>query len=266
MTFRERDGLRYYTFPSFDALGIRHAVFTRWGGASRAPCATLNIGSLVGDDPAAVDENRRRMFAALGREEDSAPGIRQVHSARVTVARRRRAGEPLTETDGLVTDGSDCTLLMRFADCVPVLLYDPVRRAAGIAHAGWKGTVAKVAARAVDSLCAEFGCRPADIRAGIGPSIGPDHYRVGDDVARAVRASFPDDVEQLLTGAEGSLRLDLWAANEAALREAGVREIECAGICTACHTEDWFSHRGENGKTGRFGALIWLESEPDRAA
>jgi YfiH family protein len=261
MTFHERDGLRYFTFPSFDALGIRHAIFTRWGGASRAPYATLNIGSLVGDDPAAVDENRRSMFAALGRAEESAPGIRQVHSARITVAHPRRADEPLAETDGLVTDRTDCTLLMRFADCVPVLLYDPVRRAAGIAHAGWKGTVAKVTARAVETMCAEYGCRPADIHAGIGPSIGPDHYAVGDDVARAVRAAFPGVAKQLLTGAEGSLRLDLWAANEAALREAGVREIECAQICTACRTEDWFSHRAENGQTGRFGALIWLEPE-----
>jgi YfiH family protein len=259
MTFHERDGLRFFTFDSLEAPGIRHAVFTRRGGVSQAPYAALNLGASVGDDPAAVSENRRRIFAAIGRDEDSAPGILQVHSARIIPAVSRRPGDALIEADGLVTNRGESTLLMRFADCVPILLVDPVRRAAGIAHAGWKGTLAKAAARAVEALAVEYGSRPADIRAGIGPSIGPDHYAVGEEIVRAVRDSFSAAADGLLESREGATRLDLWAANELALREAGVREIECAGICTACHTEDWFSHRAEAGRTGRFGALIWLE-------
>lgn len=260
MTFHEKDGLRFYSFPTLDALGARHAVFTRRGGASREPYATLNIGSMVGDDPASVLENRRRMFSLLGREEESVPGILQVHSGKVVVARRSLAGEPLVEADGLVTDSADCTLLMRFADCVPVLLYDPVRKAAGIAHAGWKGTVAKVAAHAVETMRDQFGCRPEDIRAGIAPSIGPDHYVVGGEIVQAVRGAFGSLSDSLMTIVNGETKLNLWAANEAALREAGVRDIEVAGICTACQTADWFSHRAENGRTGRFGAVIWLPS------
>jgi YfiH family protein len=258
MTFHDREELRFFTFHSLDEAGVRHAVFTRRGGISRPPYAGLNVGASVGDDPAAVGENRRRIFRALQRDESSAPLIRQVHSDRVLAVREPCLGGGLIETDGMVTDRTDCTLLMRFADCVPILLFDPVRRAAGIAHAGWKGTVAKIAARAVETLVREYGCRPADIFAGIGPSIGPDHYAVGNDVVQAVRGAFGASAARILLDRGSAVHLDLWTANKMALQEAGVDRIECAGICTACRTADWFSHRAENGQTGRFGALIWL--------
>jgi YfiH family protein len=258
MTFHEQDGLRFFRFPSLSAAGVQHGIVTRRGGVSRAPYESLNLGSSVGDDPRAVAENRRRVFALFGREKQSVPELFQVHSDRILLARLRTDGEPLPQADGVVTDSSEFTLCMRFADCVPILLYDPVRRAGGIAHAGWKGTVAKVAASAVEALRGNFGSRPDDLLAGIGPSIGPDHYAVGNDVVDAVRSAFGPAAEEWLTQRGDAVYLNLWAANEFTLRQSGVKKIELAGICTACHTEDWFSHRAEHGRTGRFGALMWL--------
>jgi YfiH family protein len=258
MTFREKNGLRYFTFSSLEAAGVGHAVFTRRGGASLAPFDSLNLGSSVGDDPEAVAENRRRALAVCGRTPASVPELHQVHSSRIVRARDRDVVFP-APADGAVTDSPDDTLWLRFADCVPILLYDPVRRAAGLAHAGWKGTAAKAGAAAVAALRAHFGSRPADVLAGIGPCIGPDHYAVGDDVVASIRSAFGPAAEGFFIRHESGLRLDLPAANEFTLREAGVERIEQAGICTACHTEDWFSHRAERGRTGRFGALMWLE-------
>lgn len=258
MTFTVKDGLRFYTFPLLEQAGANHALLCRSGGVSSAPFASLNLGSSVGDDPKAVKENHRRAFALFGRDPESAPALRQVHSNRILVARRREAGEPLPEADGWVTDSPDYTLMMRFADCVPVLLYDPARKVIGMAHAGWKGTAARVAARAVESMCAHFGCHTEDILAGIGPSIGPDHYDVDGERIRIIRDAFGQAADECIADGSNGGRLDLWAANEIALREAGIRSVEVAGICTACHTGDWFSHRAENGRTGRFGAMIWL--------
>jgi polyphenol oxidase len=258
MTFHERDGLRYFVFPQLEAAGARHAVLTRRGGVSPAPFDSLNLGSTVGDDPSAVAENRRRVFTAFGRDPDSVPELHQIHSTRVIAAARRRAGEPLPQADGVVTDSAEFTLCMRFADCVPILLFDPVRRAAGMAHAGWKGTIAGAAAAAVEAMRTRFHSRPEDLLAGIGPSIGADHYAVGGDVLAELHAAFGAEGDAWVSQSGGETHLDLWAVNTHVLRRAGVEKIELAGLCTACHTEDWFSHRAGHGKTGRFAALMWI--------
>jgi hypothetical protein len=154
------------------------------------------------------------------------------------------------------------TLFMSFADCVPILLYDPLRKVVGLAHAGWQGTVNQVAARAVEAMRDCYGSSPADIWTGIGPSIGLHHYEVGPEVVEQVQRSFGADAAGLLQsfngGGRSGVNFDLWGANRLALERAGVRHIEVSGLCTACHLEDWFSHRAEKGTTGRFGALIAL--------
>jgi purine-nucleoside/S-methyl-5'-thioadenosine phosphorylase / adenosine deaminase len=258
MTFHTRDGLRYFTFPLLEKAGLPHAVLARQGGVSRAPFASLNMSVSVGDDAEAVAENRRKAFALFHRTPLSAPELKQVHSTRILAARLRGTGEPLPEADGWVTDSPEFTLFMRFADCVPILLYDPVRKAAGIAHAGWKGTLDGMAARAVEAFREHFRSNPEDLLAGIGPSIGPDHYPVGEEVAEAARAAFGPAAYRWLRPHDGSTHLDLWSVNEFLLRRSGVKNVEVCGICTACHTEDWFSHRAEKGRTGRFGAMVWL--------
>jgi YfiH family protein len=259
MPFIHASGLRYYTFASFPDNGLVHGIFTRQGGVSPAPWASLNMGGGVGDDLKCVRENRRRAFAAVGRPFESNFDVWQVHSADVVVANAPRSpDQPYIKADAILTDNPGVTLLMRFGDCVPILLYDPRRKVVGMAHAGWLGTVRLTVKAAVEAMQAHYGCRPADIFAGIGPSIALHHYQVGREVVAQVKAAFGDNSSFLLHEQEGAVKFDLWGANRLVLETCGVKQIEVAGICTACHLEDWYSHRGENGKAGRFGALIGL--------
>lgn len=258
MPFHTNGVLRYFQFDLFDR-GLVQAIFTRWGGVSADPWTGLNVGGTVGDDPEHVHENRLRMLAALGRDPETVYDVWQVHGIEVAIAEAPRPLEmPHPHADAILTDRPSVTLVMRFADCVPVLLHDPVRGVAGIAHAGWMGTVKGTVRAAVETMHARFGSRPADIRAGIGPSIGPDHYEIGADVAAQVKSAFGADAACLLEVRGNSTYFDLWSANRFHLERAGVEQIEVVGLCTACHTEDWFSHRAEKGRTGRFGAVIAL--------
>jgi polyphenol oxidase len=157
-----------------------------------------------------------------------------------------------------VTNRPDTPLTMRFADCTPVLFYDPVRRVIGLAHAGWRGTVKQVVVSTLRAMQDAYGTDPADVQAAIGPSIGPERYQVGPEVVAAVVESFGAADGLIRRGQDGSAYLDLWAANRLALERAGVRQIEIAGICTASNVAEFFSHRAEGGKTGRFCAVIAL--------
>jgi len=258
MPFAESNGVRYFTFDLFLNDTV-HAVFTRNGGVSPAPWTSLNVGGTVGDERARVIENRIRSFQAMGRDPHSIFDVWQVHSADVVVVNAPHDfSPPEFKADAMVTDQANVTLFMRFADCVPILLHDPRKGVVGIVHSGWVGTVKKAAPAAVKTMMTTYGCNPADIRAGIGPSIGPDHYEVGPDVIARVREAFNGTSASLLQQHNARTHFDLWSANRVALEEAGVEQVEIAGQCTACHPEDWFSHREQKGKTGRFGALIAL--------
>jgi len=249
--------LHYFTFHSFPDGDLTHAVFARAGGVSPGPWASLNMSISTGDSAENARANRERAFAALGLPPDSFMDVWQVHGVETVKADAPRGGGSPVKADGLITDRPGLALLQRFADCVPILLYDPKHRALGIAHAGWRGTVAGAAASPVKAMAEAYGARPADLFAGIGPAIGPDQYEVGPEVVQAVRRGFPGG-DDLLIQKNGRTYFDLWAANARALREAGVEQIEIAGLCTATHTEHFFSHRAEAGKTGRFGAVIAL--------
>jgi len=258
MLLHSSGDVRYYQFGSLQHSDVVQAVFTRQGGVSPAPYASLNLSISTGDARENVAANRRRAFRALGREPESIADLWQVHSADVVVV-----DSPLGEdgrspkADALVTDRPEVTLLLRFADCVPILLFDPVRRVIGVVHAGWRGTLLKAPAVAVKTMAEHYGSRPADILAGIGPSIGPCHYAIGPEVVEQTRTAFGTEADPLLIP-NHSYHLDLWAANALALRQAGVEQIEISAMCTACRTDEFFSHRGEQAQTGRFGALIAL--------
>ena len=261
MPFNHAGNIRYYTFSSFDKAGITHGVITRRGGVSQSPWESLNVGGTVGDEPQAVFENRRRSFASLDRPIESLFDVWQVHSREVVCADASRPPDQKhQQADAILTDRPGVTLFMRFADCVPILLFDPVRQVVGLVHAGWQGTVLRITENAVRVMCERYKSRPGDILAGIGPSICVKHYEVGPDVISKVRQVFGDSPEILQSGSNGSgkAHLDLWAANRLILKQVGINQVETAGICTACHLEDWYSHRGERGRTGRFGALIGL--------
>jgi YfiH family protein len=258
MLLHSSGDVRYYQFESLQHSDVVQAVFTRQGGVSPAPYASLNLSISTGDARENVAANRRRAFRALGREPESIADLWQVHSADVVVV-----DSPLGEdgrspkADALVTDRPEVTLLLRFADCVPILLFDPVRRVIGVVHAGWRGTLLKAPAVAVKTMAEHYGSRPADILAGLGPSIGPCHYAIGPEVVEQTRTAFGAEADPLLIP-NHSYHLDLWAANALALRQAGVEQIEVSAMCTACRTAEFFSHRGERAQTGRFGALIAL--------
>lgn len=259
MPFVEKNGLKYYQFNSLLNIAV-HAVFTRRGGVSTGQWSSLNMGGSVGDDPANVSTNRIRAFDALGRDPESVYDVWQVHGAKTSYAvEPRHPNSHADKADIILTDSPAVTLYMRFADCTPLLLVDPVKRVVGLAHAGWQGTVKGVGYEAVRAMCERYGSHPEDIYAAIGPAIGPDHYEVGDNVIDAVRASFGDYAEMLLPEVGERRHFDLWAANRLQLEQAGVVHIENAELCTACHTDDWFSHRQEQGKTGRFGVLMGLK-------
>ena len=260
MPFHQLDEIRYYTFDIFEGAAINHGILTRHGGVSPSPWAALNVGGTVGDDPQRVKENRRRALNALGREVESIYDVYQVHSAEVVCADAPRPPEQIhLRADAIFTDNPRVTLFMRFADCVPILLYDPVHQVVGLVHAGWMGTVRHTVLAGIRAMQAEYGTQAADILAGLGPSICAAHYQIGEDVAAQVRRVFGEDAPGLLPNLNGSIHFDLWEANRLLLTSAGVREIEVSRLCTACHVEDWYSHRAEKGRTGRFGALINLK-------
>ncbi len=251
----------------FDQLGgdpsLVHAVFTRLGGVSRPPYASLNLGHTVGDDLAAVQVNHNRMFQALGLDRSQAVGCHLTHGADVFVVTASDRGQILGRADAIVTAEAGVYLSMRFADCTPILLHDPVRRAVGLAHAGWRGTVKNVAGAVVRAMVDELGCSPEAITALIGPAIGPCCYQVGDEVIQAVEGAFSlagstgNGQAPLFSRRNGRFAFfDLWEANRRQLLAAGAGQVGVAGLCTACHTDHFFSHRAERGQTGRFGVVI----------
>jgi YfiH family protein len=261
MPFQQNEDLKYFCFELLEDAGVVQGIFTRHGGVSLHPWHSLNVGGGSGDTREHIIENRWRMFQSVGRKVESLFDVWQVHSSRVICSDTPRPlNQPHEKADAILTDNERVTLFMRFGDCVPIFIHDPIRRVVGIIHAGWQGTIDKIAAAAVQSMKMQYHCAPQDLLVGIGPSIGPDHYEVGDDVILKARQAFGNDASEILLKENGRTSMDLWKANSLILREAGVKHIQVSGVCTACHVDDWFSHRAENGNTGRFGAILALNT------
>jgi hypothetical protein len=253
------DGLTYYQFEGLAAYpDLYHGAFTRLGGVSQAPFESLNLARSVGDDVHIVQENNRRMLGAFGMTPERATTVWLVHGKQVALMTHADAGTYRQGFDALITRERGLALTMRFADCVPIVFFDPVQRAIGLAHAGWRGVAEDVIAATVAALHDNFGSQPRDLWAGIGPCIGAARYRVGQDVIDLVAPACPPRTPIVQRQPDGALHLDLNAAVAAQLRACGVEQIEDAAICTASNTAEWFSHRAENGKTGRFGVVIGL--------
>jgi YfiH family protein len=196
---------------------------------------------------------------ALANEQVASP--HQVHGSHLERVDAQGAGKLFPATDGLVTDVPGVALLLRFADCQPILLYDPVHHALALVHAGWRGIALAIARRAVERMQAEFNSRPDDLVAGLGPAIGPCCYTVGSKVAAALGYVLPDWARAMKSDGD-RWRLDITAANVQLLAASGVKQIEASDLCTACHTDEFYSHRAESGKTGRFGVVAYLADRP----
>ena len=268
---RQRGGLRVLAWPALDRYPVDALVTTRHGGVSSGDYATLNLSFGVGDRPRDVLENRRRAAAALGADLADVVFGKQVHGAVarvVTGADRGRgaavADEGVGEADALVTSDPGTVLGALVADCVPIVLYDPGAHVLACVHAGWRGTVARVADAALAAMAA-LGTRPADVVACFGPAIGPDRYQVGEEVAQAVRECLGERAP-LVFRPDGTGRwlCDLWSANRLLLREAGVPgdQIHVAAVPTGT---DFFSNRMAR-PCGRFGVLARLRPRDGGAA
>jgi YfiH family protein len=259
MRSHESDGLVFHTFESFEAFPeLVQAITTRHGGVSMGPFSSLNISTGRGDDPDAVEENLRRVCRVLGLNREDLVSPNQRHTASVRKVGASDRGRIQVGYDALITDQTGVPLLLRYADCVPVLIYDPANRAMALVHSGWRGTTLGAARAAVESMVREFGSRPADMVAAIGPSIGPCCYEVGGEVIEAIQKAFSPADSLLPRKGAGRRHLDLWSANWRWLSECGIRRIEVSEVCTACNTHDFYSHRAENGKTGHFAAVMSL--------
>jgi hypothetical protein len=254
----------------FPALGdpsvVRHAVSTRLGGVSEGSLKSLNISYKVGDEPSRVRKNRRSLSRSTGLDLEAAVFLTQVHSDKVlqlTKANRPPKGEPLGDADALITDVTGIPILIMVADCLPILFFDPIHRAVGLAHAGWRGTAAGIAEKTLKAMGGAFGSRPGDVRAILGPAIGSCCYEVGKDVHDAFASTFPWGGEMLTPSCRDHWMLDIPGANARQLLEAGITEDHLirSGLCTVQHIDKFFSHRAEasEGKaTGRFGAMMML--------
>jgi len=254
-------GLAWYQFAG-EPLPSRerfvHAMVTRLGGVSQGSYAGLNLGGTVGDAPVAVQENHRRLFQAFNISEDQVVSPHQVHRNSVACVGPRDGGNVIPETDALTTATPGVALLLRFADCVPVLFYDPVHYVAALTHAGWRGVAREVVPATVAALTQQYGTRPRDLWAGIGPAIGVQHYEVGEDVVEAVQRTLSPGV-QVAEKQDQQWYLDLPGAVEAQLQALDVGHVDLSGLHTAGHTDKWYSQRAEKGKTGRFGVLVMLK-------
>ena len=250
--------LVYYQFP--DWIDLKHGIFTRKGGVSQSPWDSLNVGGTLGDDVASVRKNHDIMYEALDVNAERACTVWMVHGNEVVLVNAPVNGRRwIAKADAMITDKRDTPLVMRYADCTPIMLRDQTKDVIGIAHAGWRGTVQGVASQTVKAMIQAYDCNPLDIEAGIGPCIGPTRYQVGEEVVEAVETYF-GTTDDLITRdpADGTAYLNLWQANQLDLERVGVESIRISGICTAENTDEFYSHRAEKGKTGRFGAIISL--------
>ena len=262
MNCHEREGIRWYSFENLDRLGVPHGLVTRRGGVSPSPHASLNLGSTNGDKPANVEENRRRMYAAIGREPGSRFNSWQVHGTTMLFTDAPRDPQiPPQPGDGIFTQNPEVTLTMVFADCIPILIHDPVQKVAGLVHAGWGGTLHQVASVAVSRMAEQYGSHARDLVVGLGPSICGKCYEVGQEVYESFLRLWGDAGQAFFKPQGQRYLLDLWAANEYCLRQAGVEQIEQSGLCTAENLDDWYSYRKERGATGRFAAVIALKGD-----
>lgn len=269
--------IEYLTFSNLTGItGIRHAFSTRIGGVSEGIYSSMNLGYTRGDNKACVDENFRRMASVLKCETtDFVTGI-QTHTTNVRIVTEADKGKGVirpvdySDTDGLITDTEGIVLVTFYADCVPLFFVDPVHKAVGLSHSGWRGTVRRMGAVTIKAMHDNFGTDPADLICGIGPCICMDCYEISEDVADEFIKEFPgcllsagdtlSDYTFLRHKNNDKYLLDLRAANKLIMLEAGVKaaNIELPGICTCCKSDYLFSHRATGGKRGNMGAFLGI--------
>ena len=262
-------GVTYISFPLLEREGIVAAFTTRLGGVSKGDCASMNLSFTRGDEEADVRKNYSLLGECLGIDMNQAVLSHQVHKTDIHIVTEEDRGRglfpelpPLFEIDGLMTNRRGIPLVTFFADCVPLLFYDPVKRVIATSHSGWKGTVGRIGEKTVSMMEKEMGCRREDILAVIGPSICQDCYEVSADVAVQFENVFSREQyeEMIIEKENGKFQLDLWKANEFILLDAGIRpeHLAVTDLCTCCNPEFLFSHRASQGRRGNLSVILCL--------
>ena len=243
-----------------DNISAPHCFTTRSGGVSRGYLSSLNIGWNRGDAPENVEKNFAILADALGFDLSQLVLTRQTHSdiVRQVCAADAQGLDNHTypECDALITNDPGKALVVFSADCTPILLHDPVTGAVGAAHAGWRGTAGKIAAKTVAAMVKAYGCKPENIRAAVGPNIGPCCFETHRDVPDAMEAAFGSAAAAHIHSAGDKYYVNLKSLNALALQQAGVTQVEISDACTACQPERFWSHRVTGGERGSQGAII----------
>lgn len=266
----ERAGVRYLTFPLLEESGlVSHGFATRLGGVSQGKFAQMNLSFTRGDNPDHVRENYRRMAKALEVDMERMVLAYQTHTTNVRRVTKEDGGKGILrerdyrDVDGLITDAPGITLVTFFADCVPLYFLDPVHRAIGLSHSGWRGTVRRMGRATLEAMGEAFGTRPKDVLACVGPSICRDCFEVGREVAEEFQKEFSRKYwdELFYEKENGKFQLDLWRSNEIILQEAGVlpEHIQVTDICTRCNPQYLFSHRFAGEERGNLAAFLCLK-------
>ena len=263
--------MEYLTFPLLEETGcVKHLFTTRLGGVSQGIFATMNLGFHRGDQPEHVLENYKIVGKALGVSVEDMVTSKQTHTTNIRRVTSKDRGKGIMHpldydnVDGLITNEEGIVLATSYADCVPLYFVDPVNKAIGLAHSGWRGTVAQMGLCMVEKMKEQFGSCPKDLVAAIGPSICQECYEVSDDVAEQFSETFEGADDRLLYPAgEGHYRLNLWEANKRVMLDAGVRpeHLQITDLCTCCNPQNLFSHRYSKGRRGNLGAFLMLRAE-----
>lgn len=268
LDIKEQNGFPMLVYPLLEQTGIvKHCFTTRQGGVSEGIFESLNLSFTRGDKKEAVEENFRRVAKALGTEYENFVFTDQTHTTNVKRVGKEDAGKGLTkergytDVDGLISNEPGIVLSTFYADCVPLYFVDPVHRAIGLSHSGWRGTVGRMGKVTLEAMNREFGTKPEEVICAIGPSICRACYEISEDVAVEFKHEFQGHEEEILIeNGNGKYQLDLWRTNELILLEAGVRQEHLAvtNICTCCNDKLLFSHRASQGKRGNLGAFLAL--------
>lgn len=268
--FREVTGeIPFLSYPLLEQTGIvKHCFSTRLGGISEGCFSSMNLGFHRGDSEENVKENYRRIGKAIGVACEDMVLSRQTHTTNVRVVTEEDRGSGVvrprnyTDVDGLITNIPGICLVTSYADCVPLYFVDPVKKAIGLSHSGWRGTVGRMGQVTIEKMTAEFGCDPADLIATIGPSICQDCYEVSEDVIIRFQEAFSEEVwtELFYQKPNGKYQLNLWRANEQILLESGVRRgnIAVTNVCTHCNSDILYSHRTMGDERGNLCAFLAL--------
>ena len=264
------DDVCYLTIPAFEETHcVNHLFSTRIGGVSEGIYSSMNVSYSRGDKKEAVDENYRRLAKILDSKVEQFVFSKQTHTTNLRVVTKEDMGKgtirPIDydDVDGLITNIPGIVLATFYADCVPLLFLDPIKKVIAASHSGWRGTVEKIGMKTVETMVELFQCNPNDILVAIGPSICKDCYEVSRDVFEEFSVAFKEEaLEKIFEEKKNNkFQLNLWKANEILLKDAGIlaTNITVTDICTCCNNELLFSHRATNGKRGNIGAFICLK-------